>query len=68
MAKVNFQEFYAWRQAWYLNHPRYDRLGQAFCNHFIKEIGQGNHTFELWYCLSSSDSEKIIYENFIDFN
>lgn len=68
MNRVNFDDFYIWRQAWYADHPCGERLGQAFCNHFHETIGRGDHTQKLFYSVDSLYSEKIIYENFIEFN
>lgn len=68
MTKVRFDEFYIWRQDWYKSEPCGERLGQAFCNHFYETVGRGDHTTKLFYSVDDLYSEKIIYENFIEFN
>jgi hypothetical protein len=68
MNKVSFDDFYIWRQAWYADDKCGARLGQDFCNHFHETIGRGDHTRKLFYSVDNLYSEKIIYENFIEFN
>lgn len=70
MSKVHFDEFYIWRQAWYAKKDKEctsERLGQAFCNFFYDTIGRGDHTQKLFYSVDNLYSEKLIYENFIEF-
>lgn len=68
MTKVNFQEFSFWFQRWLANRKVGARLGQDFCNYFYKTVGRGDHTRELFFCEDESRCQKIIYENFIEFN
>lgn len=68
MLRVNFNDFYNWRLAWYANRPKGERLGQAFCNHFEETIGRGTYTQKLFYSTDNVFSEKLIYQFFIEFN